>query len=237
MRKGVSLLLVDVALAGHGGVTRFSVGHSEKVVSSDSTGVTVVAGNRVINLLSFNFGIGSEELSHGGLLGLAGGFTVGGVHLAGVESLGVGLELFLLDNAITVFHIASPELADISRVNRLGVAVFVTLDSNNLSSSLVLALGVVKHGLTSSGAELVLDGEVDSAVEVVGSGRERGLSVSFSIEVLTLDSGNIAAVAWDSVLGFFVSSNLIRSLFGSLMASVAGNLALFRFKQIGRAHV
>ena len=221
MRKGVSLLLVDVALAGHGGVTRFSVGHAEQVVSSDSTGVTVVAGNRVINLLSFHFGVGAEELSHGGLLGLSGAFTVGGVHLSGVESLGVGLELFLLDNAITVFHIASPELADISRVNRLhnyeiafkywnvrfrflkfcyfdtylGVAVFVTLDSNDLSSSLVLALGVVKHGLTSSGAELVLDGQVNSAVEIVGSGRERGLSVSFSIEVLTLDSGNIAAVA------------------------------------------
>jgi hypothetical protein len=48
--------------------------------------VAVVAGNRVINLLSFNLRIGSEELGHGGFLGLASVLTIRGVHLSGVES-------------------------------------------------------------------------------------------------------------------------------------------------------
>jgi len=169
MVESVSFLLVDVALTGDGSIACFGVGHAEEVVGSNSSGVTVVSGNRVINLLSFTCLVGSEELSHRGLLGLSSVFTLGGVHLSLVESLGVGLKLLLLDDTITVFHVASPELADVGGVNRLCVAVFVTGNSNDLSSCLVLALSVIEHGLGGSGAELSSDGEVDATVEIVGS--------------------------------------------------------------------
>jgi len=167
--ESVSFLLIDVALTGDGSIACFGVGHAEEVVGSNSSGVTVVSGNRVINLLSFTSFVGSEELSHRGLFGLASVSTIGDFHLSGVESLGVGLELLLLDDTVTIFHIASPELADVGGVNRLGVAVFVTGNSNDLSSCLVLALSVIEHGLSGSGAELSSDGEVDATVEIVGS--------------------------------------------------------------------
>lgn len=94
----------------------------------------------------------------------------------------------------------------------------------------MVTFGVVKHGVTGSGGELSVDGEVDTSVEIVGSRREGSLSIGLAVEVLTLDSRHITSVAWDSVLGLFVSSNLVRSLHSSLVAGVAGNLALFRFK-------
>jgi hypothetical protein len=219
--ESVSFLLVDVALTGNGSIACFGVGHAEEVVGSNSSWMAVVAGNRVINLLSFNVTVGSEELSHRSLLGLAWCLTIGGVHLSGVESLGVGLELLLLDDTVTIFHITSPELADIGGVNRLnnyeivfkyfdvrfrfkiicysgtylGVTIFVTGNSNDLSSCLVRSLSVVEHGFGGSGAELRSDGEVDAAVEIVGSRWEGSLSISFAVEVLTLDSGNITSIA------------------------------------------
>lgn len=121
MGESVSFLLVDVALTGDGSIACFGVGHAEKVVSSNSSGVSVVAGNRVINLLSSLSFVSSEELSHGGLLGLTSVLTLRGVHLGRVESLGVGLELLLLDDTITVIHVASPELSNVGGVDRLHI--------------------------------------------------------------------------------------------------------------------
>lgn len=167
--ESVTFLLVDVALTGYGGIACFGVGHAEEVVSSNSSGVAVVARNRVINLLSFNLGISSEELGHGGFLGLASVLTIRSVHRSSVESPGIGLELLLLDNTVSIFHVTSPELADFGRVDRLGVAVFFTLNSNDLSSSLVSSLSVIEHSLGSSGAELGSDREVNATVEIVGS--------------------------------------------------------------------
>lgn len=69
------------------------------------------------------------------------------------------------------------------------------MDSNDLSSSLVVSLGVIEHGLGGGSGELGVDGEVDTSVEVVGSRGERGLSIGFAVEVLTLDSGNITSIA------------------------------------------
>jgi hypothetical protein len=117
--ESVSFLLVDVALTGDGSIACFGVGHTEEVIGSNSSGVAVVSGNRVVNLLSSLSLVSSEELSHGGLLGLSSVFTLGGVHLSLVESLGVGLELLLLDDTITVVHVASPELSDVGRVDGL----------------------------------------------------------------------------------------------------------------------
>lgn len=87
LSEGVSLLLVDVALAGHGGATSFGVSHTEEVVSSDSSGVPVVPGNRVVNLLSFHLGVNSIELFHGSRLGLSSSLSVRNVHLSFVEGL------------------------------------------------------------------------------------------------------------------------------------------------------
>lgn len=219
--ESVSFLVVNVALAGNSGVTCLGVGHAEQVVGTDTAGVTVVAGNRVVNNLTALFGVDSEELCHGSFLGLSGASSLG-AHIGCLHLLCGGI----------VLNINAPEFGDVFRVNRSSVAVLSTFNTNGLSSGLVLCLGVVEHGRTGGGGELFTNGEVDSAAEVVSGGRVTSLSICFTVEVLTLDSGNIASVAWNSVFGLLVSTDLIGSLNSSLMAGVPGNLSLLWFKHL-----
>lgn len=195
MSEGVSLLLVDVALRGNGGYTGFGVGHAEQVISSNSSGVAVVAGNRGVNLLSFDLLVDSEELLHGVLLRLSLVHSVGSFHHSSVEGIGVGLELLLLDNTVSIFHVASPELADLSGVNGLCVAVLLSVNTNDLGSGLVVSLSVIEHSFSGGGLELGVNRGVDASVECLSSRCERGLSVSFAVEVLTLNSRHITSVA------------------------------------------
>lgn len=125
--EGVSLFVVNVTLAGNSGVASLGVGHAEQVVGADTTGVTVVAGNRVVNNLSALFGVDSEEFCHGGFLGLSsasglGAGVCGALHLCGC--------IFLNINA--------PEFGNVIRVNRGNITVLSTFNSNGLSSSGVL---------------------------------------------------------------------------------------------------
>jgi hypothetical protein len=100
--------------------------------------------------------------------------------------------------------VAAVEAADDCRWDGFSVTVFFTVDSNNLSSSGVGVIAVVNHGACSSSLELLVNGVVDASVEVTLSRGQSVLSVGLSKLVLTLDTGNVASVAWNTMFGGFV---------------------------------
>jgi hypothetical protein len=111
--KGVSFLGVDVLLAGFSSVSSFGVGHAEQVISSDSSRVTVVSGNRRVNSLSFLDGVNGKELVNGRFFALS--YTSSFFSLC---TFGES-DLFLLGETIDIVHVASPELVNFCRVNGL----------------------------------------------------------------------------------------------------------------------
>lgn len=117
----VSLLIINVALTLASGVASFSVGHAEKVISTDSTVGTRVAGNWDSNHLPSDWGIVTEENVHGGFFRLSSNFLFAFLF----KLLSVGFWFSTV--------VATVEAADDTWWDGFLVTVFFTVDSDNLS--------------------------------------------------------------------------------------------------------
>jgi len=94
-----------------GSVPCLSIGHAEQVVGVDAAVSATVAGNRSANHLSFLGLIHAEEIVHGLIVGLGGGFSVWYCRFS-VELGSITVELLVRNNTISVIEVSAEELAD-----------------------------------------------------------------------------------------------------------------------------
>lgn len=117
------------------------------------------------------------------MFSLAGGVSVGDLALA-EELIGGSCKGLVVDDTIAVVQVGIPEFTDGLGVDRLGISVLGTLDSDNLGNSGVGGLRMVDQSRCRGSGELLANAGFNSTIDLLRCGFVAGLSEGLSVDVL-----------------------------------------------------